>query len=169
MLKNLSPSKYFRFALGPLVCENGGKKGQTATFYLEEGAFDIELDNLPQLDTVWDFYLELKTARPQISATIFEAYSHSDRLSLSVEKGLTVRLQFNNISLEVVLEQEMSDDSWHSLQVEVNVKEIYLNIDKNSTVQREKMAANHYRPLKFSTLFVGATRDFTNGFLGCAR
>ncbi len=63
----------------------------------------------------------------------------------------------------------LDDDHWHSVLVEKNRKEAMVVVD-GARKGQVKEPRGPVRPMLLdSNLFIGATRDFSDGFVGCMR
>ena len=63
----------------------------------------------------------------------------------------------------------LDDDKWHTVLVEKNRKECMVVVD-GARKGQFKEPRGPVRPMLLdSGLFVGATRDFSDGFVGCMR
>jgi hypothetical protein len=63
----------------------------------------------------------------------------------------------------------LDDNQWHSVLVERNVKEAMVVVDRTKKGQIKEPSGPSRRMILTSKLYVGATRDYTNGFVGCLR
>lgn len=158
---------FSRFSLGPLECESQLEtlNDESVTFFLQEGAIEINIEELEEVKLSWDVYFEFKSGLEGFSGTIFHALSPFDDLRITIENGSLIYVQYNDYQIEAVT--ALDDNNWHSLQLEINVKEMSLYIDKNSTVVTKGIVA--YRSLKVAKAFIGALEDFTEGYVGCFR
>lgn len=132
---------------------------------MSEGAFEVDL--LLQDSLAWDLYFEFKTALTGVSGTIFHAFSSVDSLLISIQNGSSIKAVLNDFEIKASLPQNLDNNQWHSLSFEFNTKEMTLFLDKNST--KANKTVDFHRPLMLKKAFVGATNDFTEGYIGCLR
>lgn len=146
------------------------------TFHLEEGALEVDLSPSNE-DLAWDVYFEFKSGITDVTGTIFHSVSsgNGDVFKIAVINGSVVSVLCGLGGLEdveeiLVQDQILADNQWHSLMVEWNMKETTVYLDKNASVVEKARKQIPRRPLTLaSKVSVGATIDFSDGFLGCFR
>ena len=156
----------FRFSLGPLACESEDTSASAITFHLPEGALDLNLDKgQEKVNVAWDVYLEFKSAIEDMTGVLFHAYSPTDELLIELLNGTTIKASLNGLELSASIPS--GSLQWHSLNVAWTLQNFALFVDKNNSL--DELALQGYRPLAFEKAFLGAQKDFSQGYQGCLR
>ena len=159
---------FSRFSLGPLACESDDPEASAITFHLTEGALDIDISDKGQkVNVAWDVYFEFKTAVEDMSGVLFHAYSSTDDLLIELINGTAIKATLNGLELKASLISKEAFNEWHSLNVEWNLQNFALFLDKNNSL--DELQIKGYRPLQLQKAFLGANKDFLQGYTGCFR
>ena len=102
-----------------------------------------------------------------MSGVLFHTYSATDELLIELINGTAIKATLNGLELKASLISEESFNEWHSLNVEWNLQNFALFLDKNNSV--DELQIQGYRPLQFQKAFLGANKDFLQGYTGCFR
>ena len=152
--------------MGPLACESADPEASAITFDLSEGALEIEISEEQVNVVAFDIYFEFKTSFEGQSGVLFHALSPTDELLIELINGSMINVRLNDLELTASRDR-LDQNSWHSLNVEWNLQNFALFLDKNST--SDELPTNHYRPLTFNKASIGAKNDFTDGYIGCLK
>ncbi|XP_059358616.1 contactin-associated protein-like 2 [Carassius carassius] len=156
-----------RLTVGPLRCQGDRHFWNAASFntpasYLHFPTF--------QAETSIDVSFYFKTSASH--GVFLENLGNPDFIRLELKSATVVSFSFDvgngPVELTVHSSTPLNDDQWHKVEVERNIKEAVLRLDK---VHREAWSAppqGHIHLQLFSQLFVGAS-GAQRGFLGCIR
>lgn len=67
-------------------------------------------------------------------------------------------------SLQYSHDRTLTDDTWHTLHVEVNLKQTLLRLDNHTDVTRNETGGD---VTHLQRLTVGSAEDYSDGFVGC--
>uniref|UniRef100_A0A8C4QG41 Contactin associated protein like 2b n=1 Tax=Eptatretus burgeri TaxID=7764 RepID=A0A8C4QG41_EPTBU len=162
------PSSMARISLGPLRC-HGDRVFWNAALFTSRSAYLL----YPSLrgETSFDVAFYFKTSAP--GGIFLESLGlHSFlRLQLTSPWEVTFSFDLGNGPVEVRVRcpHPLTDNHWHSVRAERNLREAWLRVD---TLPHRVVPApphGHTRLLLSSQLFVGASASGQDGFLGCLR
>uniref|UniRef100_A0A6G1SLQ2 Neurexin-4 n=2 Tax=Aceria tosichella TaxID=561515 RepID=A0A6G1SLQ2_9ACAR len=165
---SLSSNKRAKINLGPLVCEGDALFSEAITFKYDDAS--ISVSNV-LMGGASDIYLQFKTT---ISSGVFlHGKGLHEDIKLSMLNDKTIQFSFSNgrdtQPLTIDAPYRLNDNNWHSISVERNKKEAKLVVDGQIS---SNVASRHTAGRSSSTtihLFVGATEDFKEGYVGCMR
>lgn len=164
---SVSINKHAKVNLGPLTCEGDMLINEAITFKYEDSA--ISLPNL-SLGEAHDIYLQFKTTIS--SGVFFHGRGLGENFKLAMIGERSIQFSYSNgrdlQPLTVEAPYRLNDNDWHSVSFERNKKEVRLVVDGQiSTNAAATMSSNK---VSLTThLFLGATEDFKEGFVGCIR
>ena len=166
-----------RFNLGPLECDGDLMFENMVTFRLSDGV--IELPTFEMGLTSGDIFFEFKTsvgedqkwAQPMVM--LHSTGEMGDMIKVSLISGDAIQFEWaagkGKQSLTVETTYRLDDNNWHSVLIEKNRKEAMVVIDGARKVTFDE-PIGPVRPFKLtSKLYVGATKEYTDGYVGCLR
>ncbi|KAG9508924.1 Neurexin-4, partial [Fragariocoptes setiger] len=165
---SMSGPKQAKIYLGPLICEGDSLFEEAITFRYEDATIA-----LPHIDLgdACDIYLQFKTTTS--SGVLLHGKGSNDFIKLTIINEKTMQFQFStgrgpqSVTVEIV--NRLNDNNWHSVLIERNQREARLVVDGQLSSQ-VPLRADVIRPVQLtSNLFIGATTDFKEGFVGCMR
>lgn len=177
----ISSSKQAKVNLGPLVCEGDALFNEAVTFKYDDAT--ISLPNVV-LGEASDIYLQFKTTLA--TGVFLHGKGLHDNVKLSMLNERSIQFSFSNgrdsQPLTVETPYRLNDNQWHSVSVERNKKEAKLVVDgqistnvatrlsaSRTSSASSSMSQNGNSMIATSHLFVGATEDFKEGYVGCMR
>lgn len=164
---SISSNKQAKLNLGPLICEGDALFNEAITFKYEDATISLPNFNLAEAN---DIYLQFKTT---ISSGVFiHGKGLHDDFKLSMISDRLIQFSFSNAHdtqpLTVEAPYRLNDNNWHSILVERSKKEVRLVVDGQiSTIAATRSSTSRSSPT--SHLFLGATEDFKEGYVGCMR
>lgn len=174
----MDDGKEGRFTLGPLECNGDNLFENIVTFRKSDAV--IELPTFEFGLTSGDIFFEFKTTSGNFDASgnrpmvlLHSTGDTGDFIKVSLLSGDQIQFEFEagkgQQGLTVETAYRMDDDKWHSVLVEKNRKEAMIVVDGGSK-GRAAEPIGPVRPMRLtSSLFVGATKDFSDGYVGCIR
>ncbi|KAL4689840.1 hypothetical protein H8959_012631, partial [Pygathrix nigripes] len=162
------PGSEAAYKLGPLQCQGDGSFWNAASFhtgasYLHFPTFHGELSA--------DVSFFFKTTAS--SGVFLENLGITDFISLELRSPAEVAFSFDvgNGPCEVTVQSPtpLSDNRWHLVRAERNMKEALLQVDLLPPSTRQAPEDGHRLLQLNSQLFVGGTAARQRGFLGCIR
>jgi len=159
-----------RFSLGPLECNGDVLFDNVVTFRRDDAVIE-----LPTFDMglSGDIYFEFKTTSKKTMIIIHSQGANRDFIKVSLIGGNHIQFEYDSgkgpQGVTVETAYRLDDDMWHTVLVEKNRKESMVVIDgaRKGTMKEPR---GPVRPMLLdSGLFIGATRDFSDGFVGCMR
>ncbi|XP_021952537.1 neurexin-4 isoform X2 [Folsomia candida] len=170
----VSDDKQAKFTLGPLVCTGDALFSTPITFRLADATLQFPLDQYGTniLSThSWDIYLEFKTTTQ--NAVLLHAKGPTDFLKLEIINGNLVKFQVEAgsgpLGVNVVVTGSLADDQWHSVQVEKNRKQLRIVLDGSQTSSILQPPGPQRNIYLTSDLYLGATIESRDGYVGCIR
>merc|ERR1712038_1079555 len=166
-----------RLNIGALECDGDLMFDDMVTFRKTDGV--IELPTFEMGLTSGDIFFEFKTsvgedqkwAQPMV--LLHSTGDHGDFIKVSIISGDAIQFEWaagkGDQSLTVETTYRLDDDDWHSVHIEKNRKEAMVVIDgaRKGTFSEP---IGPVRPFKLtSKLYVGATKEYTDGYVGCLR
>ena len=86
-------------------------------------------------------------------------------------KGNKIQFEYDSgkgpQGVSVETPHRLDDNKWHSVLIERNMKEAMLIVDRTKKGQIKEPYGPSRRMILTSKLFLGATKDYKNGFVGC--
>ena len=118
--------------------------------------------------SAWDVYFEFKSA--EVHGTLFHSQMDGNEIQISLVNETHLRITYGyGPGFDVVIKSDKSlnDRQWHTLNVEWNLKELSVYLDKEVLTKPIK----HSRLLKLAPkVYLGANRQFQKeGYRGCLR
>ena len=137
------------------------------TFYLKSGALEIDIHKDIILDNLlaWDVYFEFKTA--EFDGTLFHSKIDEDEIEIVLINGTYLWISFG-IQNELLIKPNitLNDLNWHTLNLEWNLKELSVYLDKKAFIKPIK----NRRLLRLAPkIYLGANLRSQDGYLGCLR
>lgn len=165
---SVSTNRQAKVNLGPLVCEGDALFNEAVTFKYDDAT--ISIPNI-ELDEANDIYLQFKTT--MMAGVFLHGKGLHDNLKLAMINDKSIQFSFSNgrdsQPLTVEAPYRLNDNNWHSILVERNKKEARLVVDGQiSTNSASRLSVARSLPA-ITHLFVGATEDFKEGYVGCMR
>jgi len=166
-----------RLNIGALECDGDLMFDDMVTFRKSDGV--IELPTFEMGLTSGDIFFEFKTsvgedqkwAQPMV--LLHSTGDLGDFIKVSLISGDAIQFEWaagkGDQSLTVETTYRLDDDEWHSVHIEKNRKEAMVVIDgaRKGTFSEP---IGPVRPFKLtSKLYVGATKELTDGYVGCLR
>lgn len=164
----VSVNKQAKVTLGPLICEGDTQFNEAVTFKYDDAT--ISIPNVVMNDAN-DIYLEFKTT--VVNGVFLHGKGLHDNIKLAMIGEKTIQFTFSNgrdsQPLSVEAPYRLNDNNWHSILVERNKREARLVIDGqiSSGIATRQSAARP--PAATTHLFIGATEDYKEGYVGCMR
>lgn len=164
----INSNKQARVNLGPLICEGDSLFNEAVTFKYDDATIPIPNVIMGEAN---DIYLQFKTT---ITAGVFlHGRGLNDNIKLALIGEKSIQFSFSNGRdsqlLMVEAPYRLNDNNWHSILVERNKKEARLVVDGQiSTNIATRLSVSRTLPIT-SHLFVGATEDYKEGYVGCMR
>ncbi|XP_034938756.1 neurexin-4-like, partial [Chelonus insularis] len=166
---NVVDDKQGRYTLGPLICEGDDVLNNVVTFRILDATIDLPTFDMGHNG---DIYFEFKTTIEN-AVIIHSTGPTNDFIKVSIVAGNQIQFEYKSGEIVQTVSVQTSDrlnnNNWHSVTVERNQKEAQVIIDgaiKNSV----RETPGPIRPLHLtSNLVIGATTQFTDGFIGCIR
>jgi len=164
------PNKLAKVNLGPLVCEGDNLFNQAITFKYEDAL--IEISNV-LMDDASDIYLQFRTTVSD--GVLIHGKGLHNEVKLSIINEKTIQFSFSSgrdaQPLSIEAPYRLNDNNWHSVSVERNKKEAKLIVDGQiSSNMASRLGLGRSGPSSATMhLFVGATEDYKDGFVGCMR
>ncbi|XP_026537710.1 contactin-associated protein-like 2 [Notechis scutatus] len=161
------PGSDAKLTVGSLRCYGDQNYWNAASFvtrssYLHFSTF--------QGETSADISFYFKTSAPD--GVFLENRGNSDFIKLELKSATDVSFSFNvgNGPVEIIVKSLhlLTDDQWHRVIAERNVKEASLQVDQFPREIRKAPTEGHTRLELYSQLYVGAAGE-QKGFLGCIR
>ncbi|XP_061095583.1 contactin-associated protein-like 2a [Conger conger] len=161
------PGSEAKLTVGPLRCQGDSNYWNAASFttpssYLHFSTF--------QGETSADISFYFKTSAPY--GVFLENLGNTDFIRLELKSPTVVSFSFDvgngPVELNVRSPTPLSDDQWHRVSAERNVKEAVLQLDQQYKEVRPAPPQGHTRLELYSQLYVGAAGG-QRGFLGCIR
>ena len=125
-----------------MACESADPEASAITFDLSEGALEIGISEEQVNVVAFDIYFEFKTSFEGQSAVLFHAVSQTDELLIELINGSMINVRLNDLELGASREK-LDQNTWHSLNVEWNLQNFALFLDKNSS--SDEIPIRHYR------------------------
>lgn len=172
----VSDDKQAKLTLGPLICKGDALFHTPITFRLPDSALQFPLyingRHLISHSPSWDIYFEFKTTTK--NAVILHSKGPTDFLKVEIINGNLIKFQVESgtgpLGVNIVTNGLLSDDEWHSVAVESNRKQLRIILDGSQTSSILQPLGNSQRNIHLITdLFLGATTDFRDGYVGCIR
>ena len=165
---SISSNKQAKVNLGPLICEGDAVFSEAVTFKYDDAMISVPNVALGEAN---DIYLQFKTT--MVSGVFLHGKGLHDNIKLAMLNEKTIQFSFSNSReaqpLTVEAPYRLNDNQWHSISVERNKKEIKLVVDGQiSTNMATRLAASRASSVT-SQLFIGATEDYKEGYVGCMR
>jgi len=162
-----------RYNLGPLECRGDRLFSDQITFRKADAAlilppFQMEI-------TSGDIFFEFKTSTQRTMVLLHSVGLNGDFIKVSMISGDSIQFEFSvgkgiqGVTVET--QSRLDDNKWHSVLIEKNRKEAVVIIDGAQKTEVPE-PAGPVRPFKFgrnSKLYVGATKDLGDGYVGCLR
>ncbi|XP_044727167.1 neurexin-4 isoform X2 [Chrysoperla carnea] len=165
---NALDEKEGRYTLGPLYCEGDDLFNNVVTFRIVDATI-----NLPTFDMghSGDIYFEFKTTIE--NAVLFHSKGPTDYIKLIIMNGNQLQFTYQAgsgpLSVTVDTSSMLADNKWHSVSVERNRKEARLVLD-GALKAEVREPPGPVRALHLTSEFVlGASTDYSDGFVGCIR
>ncbi|XP_070622913.1 contactin-associated protein-like 2 [Erythrolamprus reginae] len=161
------PGSDVKLTVGALRCHGDQNYWNAASFvtrssYLHFSTF--------QGETSADISFYFKTSAPD--GIFLENRGNSDFIKLELKSATDVCFSFNvgNGPVEIIVKSHhmLTDDQWHRVIAERNVKEASLQVDQFPREIQKAPTEGHTRLELYSQLYVGAAGE-QKGFLGCIR
>jgi len=165
---SISVNKQAKVNLGPLICEGDALFKEAVTFKYDDATVSVPNVILGEAS---DIYLQFKTT---LSSGVFlHGRGLYDNIKLAMIGEKSIQFSFSDGRdmqlLSVEAPYRLNDNNWHSILVERNKKEARLVVDGQiSTNVATRPASSRSLPTT-SHLFVGATEDYKEGYVGCMR
>lgn len=161
-------NKQAKVNLGPLICEGDSLFNEAITFKYDDATISIPNVILGEAN---DIYLQFKTTI--VSGVFLHGRGLHDNMKLSLINEKSIQFIFSNgrdnQPLTVEAPYRLNDNNWHSILIERNKKEARLVVDGQiSTNMATRLTSSRGLPIS-SHLFVGATEDYKEGYVGCMR
>uniref|UniRef100_A0A8C4XEQ1 Contactin associated protein-like 5a n=1 Tax=Erpetoichthys calabaricus TaxID=27687 RepID=A0A8C4XEQ1_ERPCA len=156
------------YRVGPLKCHGDRNFWNAASFnkdttYLHFSTFQAELS------AHISFYFKTTVG----SGVFLENLGVKDFIRIELISSQEVMFSFDvgngPVNLSVKSPVPFNDKQWHFVNVERNVKQASLQVDKLPIVFQDASGEGHIRLQLNSQLFVGGTASRKKGFLGCIR
>jgi len=163
--------KQARYNLGPLECNGDMLFENMITFRKADGV--IELPTFEMGITSGDIFFEFKTSLERPMVLLHSVGENGDFIKVSMVSGDSIQFEFaagkgiQGVTVETSF--RLDDNEWHSVRIEKNRKEGLVIIDGAQKTHVPE-PVGPVRPFKLtSPLYVGATKDWSDGFVGCLR
>ncbi|CAL8298404.1 unnamed protein product [Merluccius merluccius] len=162
------PGSQAAYRLGPLRCHGDKNLWNAASFeketsYLHFPTFHAELSA--------DISFLFKTTAS--SGVFLENLGIKDFLRIELHSSTEVVFSFDvgngPLDVRVTANGSLSDDRWHLVRAERNVKEASLRVDQLPVSMRQAPSDGHAHLQLNSLLFIGGTASRQKGFRGCIR
>ena len=162
--------KEARYSLGPLECDGDNLFDNVVTFRRDDAVIELPPVEFGQSG---DIYFEFKTTSIKTMVLIHSEGSKGDFIRVSLISGNHIQFEYESgkgqQGVTVETAYRLDDDTWHSVLVERNRKEAMVVVD-GAMKGHVKEPRGPVRPMLLdNNLYVGATRDFSDGFVGCIR
>lgn len=161
-------NKQAKVNLGPLVCEGDALFNEAVTFKYEDAV--ISVPNVV-LGDASDLYLQFKTT--MVSGVFLHGKGKHDNIKLSMLNEKAIQFSFSNgrevQPLTVEAPYRLNDNNWHSISIERNKKEAKLVVDGQISTHVVARQTTGRTSASTTHLFVGATEDYKEGYVGCMR
>lgn len=162
-------NKLAKVNLGPLICEGDALFNEAVTFKYDDATISVPNVVLGEAN---DIYLQFKTTA--VSGVFLHGKGLNDNIKLSMIGEKTIQFSFSigqdTQPLTVEAPYRLNDNNWHSILVERNKKEARLVVDGQISTNLVTARLQSTRALTTTAqLFVGATEDFKEGYVGCIR
>ncbi len=159
-----------RYTLGPLECDGDTLFDNVVTFRRDDAVIELPPVEFGQSG---DIYFEFKTTSIKTMVLIHSEGTNGDFIRVSLISGNHVQFEYESgkgqQGVTVETSYRLDDDTWHSVLVERNRKEAMVVVD-GARKGQVKEPLGPVRPMLLDrNLYVGATRDFSDGFVGCIR
>lgn len=157
-----------RYTLGPLMCEGDDLFNNVVTFRITDAAIAIPTFDMAHSG---DIYFEFKTTVE--NAVIIHSKGPTDYIKISIIGGNQLQFQYQAgsgpLGVSVDTSYRLADNNWHSVSVERNRKEARIVVD-GALKAEVREPPGPVRALHLtSDLFVGASVDYRDGYVGCIR
>ncbi|XP_034248929.1 neurexin-4 isoform X1 [Thrips palmi] len=161
-------NKEGRFTLGPLICEGDDLFNNVVTFRIVDATIDLPTFDIGHSG---DIYFEFKTTIE--NAVILHSKGPTDYIKISIIGGNKLQFQYQAgggpLGVSVETAYKLVDNRWHSVSVERNRKEARIVVD-GALKAEVKEPPGPVRALHLtSSLVLGASVDYRDGFVGCIR
>ncbi|CAG0892829.1 unnamed protein product [Cyprideis torosa] len=160
--------KQGKYTLGPLECSGDVLSDSAITFRKEDATLDF-----PTFDVghSGDIYFEFRTTTE--NAVFIHSQGEADFIKVSIIGGdqiqFTYQAGITRGGVNVETAGRLNDDNWHSVRVERNRLKATVVVDGALTAE-ERLPEGPARALELtSTLSVGGTVDWRDGYVGCMR
>lgn len=165
---NALDEKEGRYTLGPLICEGDDLFNNEVTFRITDAAIDLPTFDLGHSG---DIYFEFKTTIDD--AVILHSKGPNDYIKLSIIGGNQLQFQYEAGSGPLAVTRgtsyKLADDRWHSVSIERNRKGARLVVD-GALKSEVSEPPGPVRALHLtSSLVLGASVNYRDGFTGCIR
>jgi contactin associated protein-like 2 len=160
-----------RYNLGPLECQGDMLFESMITFRKQDGV--IQLPTFEMGITSGDIFFEFKTALERPMVLLHSVGDNGDFIKVSLISGDSIQFEFSAgkgiQGVTVETSYRLDDNRWHSVLIEKNRKEAMVVIDGAQKTQVPE-PAGPVRPFKLtSPLYIGATKEWSDGYVGCLR
>lgn len=163
-----SANKQAKVNLGPLICEGDALFNETVTFKYDDATIPISNVVFGEAN---DIYLQFKTTI--VTGVFLHGRGLHDNIKLAMSSEKSIQFSFSNGRETQVLTVEapyrLNDNNWHSILVERNKKEARLVVDGQISTNAGTRPVSSRTVPATSQLFVGATEDYKEGYVGCMR
>merc|ERR1711899_254946 len=159
-----------RFSLGPLECNGDVLFDNVVTFRRDDAVIE-----LPTFDMglSGDIYFEFKTTSEKTMIIIHSQGENGDFIKVSLISGNHIQFEYDSgkgpQGVTVETAYRLDDDTWHTVLVEKNRKEAMVVVDGARKGQVNEPRGPVRPMILDGGLYVGATRDAADGFVGCMR
>ncbi|XP_058389377.1 contactin-associated protein-like 4 isoform X1 [Diceros bicornis minor] len=162
------PSSEAAYSLGPLLCQGDRLFWNSASFHTETSYLHFPTFH-GELSADVSFFFKTTAS----SGVFLENLGITDFISLELRSPAEVTFSFDvgNGPCEVTVQAPtpLSDNRWHLVRAERNMKEASLQVDQLPRGTRAAPEDGHVLLQLNSQLFVGGTATRQRGFLGCIR
>ncbi|XP_077812817.1 contactin-associated protein-like 4 isoform X2 [Macaca mulatta] len=162
------PGSEAAYKLGPLQCQGDGSFWNSASFHTEASYLHFPTFH-GELSADVSFFFKTTAS----SGVFLENLGITDFISLELRSPAEVAFSFDvgNGPCELTVQSPtpLSDNRWHLVRAERNVKEALLQVDLLPPSTRQAPEDGHRLLQLNSQLFVGGTAARQRGFLGCIR
>ncbi|XP_003908260.3 contactin-associated protein-like 4 [Papio anubis] len=162
------PGSEAAYKLGPLQCQGDGSFWNSASFHTEASYLHFPTFH-GELSADVSFFFKTTAS----SGVFLENLGITDFISLELRSPTEVAFSFDvgNGPCELTVQSPtpLSDNRWHLVRAERNVKEASLQVDLLPPSTRQAPEDGHRLLQLNSQLFVGGTAARQRGFLGCIR
>ncbi|KAI0211781.1 Neurexin-4 [Lamellibrachia satsuma] len=165
----LKDSRWGQHTLGPLLCYGDSLFDNIVTFRKRDATIP-----LPTFDSATSGDIRFQFRTTTLHGIFLQNTGKNDFIEVKLVFGNSIHFRFdvgNGVqTLEKTTAYPLNDGDWHTVHIERNRKLAQLKVDLQAAVTIDEPSNQGFRTLDLnSPLMIGASVDYSDGFVGCIR